>query len=370
MTTVCLLPVANDARIQRRLAALESRGVTTDVLAFEREHYPGKPPATGYRSLGIIEDGCSVRRLSSLLRAAPIVRAAVAGADVVYTFSFDLHALAWITTRTLVRRPALVYEVADIHPTLVGSRLTSRLMRAIERRLLSDTRLVVVTSEAFITGFYRGVQKIARLPHLLIENKPDLKMVTGARPLQRRSGPITIGYFGMIRCQRSWQALRLIAERGNGRVRVYLRGVPLGLPKFEREAAESPWIEYGGPYVAPDDLLDMYERVDLCWNAHRVDDNNSLLWNRTNRFYEACAFHKPMVAQLQSQDGEVVARRQLGPCIDLVDVEASATRVLAVSWDELSEWQRHLDSLPRSVYTENGEHETLVNQILGLAHAV
>jgi succinoglycan biosynthesis protein ExoL len=228
-----------------------------------------------------------------------------------------------------------------------------------------------VTSEAVVTGFYRGVQKIARLPHLLIENKPNLESVTYATPVRvRQSGPITIGYFGMIRCQRSWQALRQIAARGNGQIRVYVRGVPLGLPNFEREAAESPWIEYGGPYVSPDELPDIYNRIDLAWIAHRMDDNNTLLWNRANRFYEACAFHKPMVAQIQSQDGGVVARQQLGPCIDLMDVEASAARVLAVTWDELSEWQRHMQSLPRGVYAENGEHEELANQILRLANAV
>jgi hypothetical protein len=114
----------------------------------------------------------------------------------------------------------------------------------------------------------------------------------------------------------------------------------------------------------------MYSRVDVSWNAHRLDDNNSLLWNRTNRFYEACAFHKPMVAQIQSQDGRVVATRQLGPCIDLMDVEASATSLLGVSWNDLAEWQNNLAGLPSSIYTENGEHEELARRLLTFAHAV
>jgi succinoglycan biosynthesis protein ExoL len=371
MKTVCLLPVANDARIQRRLAALARHGVATEVLAFEREQYAGKPVAATFQSLGRIDHGHYLRRLKALIRAVPVVRAAIADAKVVYTFSLDLHLLAWMATRMLRRRPSLVYEVADIHPTLVGTGLISRAMRALERRVLSDTHLVVVTSEAFVTGFYRGVQKIARLPHLLIENKPNLESVNRTiQDRRRRSGPLTIGYFGMIRCQRSWKALQRIAERGNGRILIYIRGFAVGIPNFEQEAAASPWIEYGGPYVAPDDLPNMYVRIDLCWNAHRVDENNSLLWNRTNRFYEACAFHTPMVAQEGSQDGQVVAQEGLGLCVDLNDVETTAMRVLDVTTDDLRTWRRHMLCLPRSVYTENGEHQELADRILRLANAV
>ena len=174
----------------------------------------------------------------------------------------------------------------------------------------------------------------------------------------------------MIRCRRSWKALQRIAERGNGRVRIYIRGFAVGIPNFEREAAASPWIEYGGPYVAPDELANMYVRIDLCWNAHRVDDNNSLLWNRTNRFYEACAFHTPMVAQEGSQDGQVVAQNQLGLCVDLNDIETTAAYVLEVTSEDIRDWRRHMMCLPRSVYTENGEHRELANRILRLANAI
>ncbi len=307
----------------------------------------------------------------ALVSAIPRVRAATAAADVVYSFGLDLHALAWVATRTLGRRPALVYEVADIHPALMRPGPVSRLMRAVERRLLQDTRLVVVTSQAYITGFYKGVQKISRLPHLLIENKPTLDAATlPAQSRGAREGSLTIGYFGLIRCRRSWQTLRQVAARGNGRIKVYVRGVPLGLPDFEREVAASPWIEYGGPYVTPDDLPEMFSRIDLSWIAHRVDDNNSLLWNRANRFYEACAFRTPLIAQVGSQDGAVVAEDALGACIDLADIDAAANRILAINAEEMADWRRRVASLPQSVYMESGEHQELANRIFSLANAL
>ena len=370
-TTVCLLPVATDARIQRRLAALTRLGVQPTVLAFDRPYYPGKPMAGGFECLGRIEHGKYLGRLRPLLAALPRVRAACGAADVVYAFSLDLLALAWLATRARRRKPKLIYEVADIHPTLVGRGVGAAVMRAIERRLLRDASLLVVTSEAFITGFYNGVQGVCDIRYELVENKPELGPfeAPAARP-RRQAGPIVIGYFGVIRCERSWHVLRRLAEQGNGRINVYLRGVPLNIPNFEQEAAESRWIQYGGPYVAPDELAEMYNRVDLLWVAHRVDDNNSLLWNRTNRFYEGCAFQRPMIGQTGTQDGAVIQGRGLGPLVDLANEDATVEQVLQMTAGEIEQWQANVSRLPRSIYAENGEHERLSHQIRELASAV
>jgi succinoglycan biosynthesis protein ExoL len=369
MTLVCLLPVSTDARIQRRLGALRRHGIAPDVLAFERPQYPGRPPADGYRSLGIISHGHYVKRLGAMAQALPLVRSACTRADVVYAFSLDLLALAWLATRFTRHKPRFVYEVADVRAVLVGDGVPARIARAAERHLLRGTSLLVVTSQAYITGFYHAVQKMIDLPHLLIENKPDLEGAAAATAAERRPGPLTIGYFGLIRCRRSWEALRRIAAGGNGRIRVHVRGVPLGIPEFERDVADSPWIEYGGPYVAPDDLRDMYARIDLCWIAHRMNQEHSMLWNRANRFYEACAFRTPMIAQAGTQDGQVVARDGLGVCIELASPDAAAARVLEIRESDIDQWQRQMLAVPRSVYTENGEHQALATEILRLAAA-
>jgi succinoglycan biosynthesis protein ExoL len=150
---------------------------------------------------------------------------------------------------------------------------------------------------------------------------------------------------------------------------VYLRGVPLNIPNFEAEAQETPWVEYGGAYVAPDELRAMYAKVDLLWVAHRVDENNSLLWNRTNRFYEGCAFRKPIIAQVGTQDGAVVFDRGLGPSIDLLAPDAVVERINSITSADIEQWQANMSRLPRSVYRENGEHEQLTMRIRSLANA-
>ena len=113
----------------------------------------------------------------------------------------------------------------------------------------------------------------------------------------------------------------------------------------------------------------MYSRIDLCWIAHRMNQQHSMLWNRANRFYEACAFRTPMIAQTGTQDGAVVAGHGLGLCIELGDVGASAARVLEITGPDVEQWRRHVAGMPRSVYTENGEHQALANAIVKLAAA-
>jgi hypothetical protein len=103
--------------------------------------------------------------------------------------------------------------------------------------------------------------------------------------------------------------------------------------------------------------------------AHRVDDNNSLLWNRTNRFYEGCAFQTPMIAQIGTQDGAVVAGRGLGPSVDLLEADAVVDRITRITRAEIERWRANLAHLPESIYRENGEHERLTLQIRELAAA-
>jgi len=371
MKTLCLLPVASDARIQRRLAALRSRGLDLDVLSFDRQYYAGKALPGGYRSLGHISHGNLVKRVPAIARAVPAVRAAAAQADVIYAFGSDLLALAWLATRGVRRRPRIVYEVADIHPVLVGEGFQARAMRAFERHLVRQISLMVVTSKAFITEFYEGIQQVSGLSYELVENKPELgNVVRGDRPVRSPGDPLVIGYFGVIRCERSWTVLTRLAAAAGGRVRVLVRGVPLGIQSFHDDVAACPWIEYGGPYTAPDDLAGMYRSVDAAWIAHRVDDNNSLLWNRLNRFYESCAFQTPMIAQTGTQDAKVVSELGLGVCLDLADVDDAVGRLLSLSRRDLDGPALNVGRLPRRVYAECGEHDHLMSRIRALAHAV
>ena len=364
MKITFLLPVASDAHLQKRVKALENLGVQSKVLAFEREWYPGKPWPGGYTSLGQLQHRHYYKRFVPLMKALPMVRAAAKESDVIYAFNMDTLLLGWLASRALDRRPKIVYEVSDIEPVFMGNSVLSRGVRWLERFLLRRVSSLVVTSETYIDGYYQGIQSLSHLHYQVIENKLDANTISQPQSPMTRSewdGVLRIGYFGVIRCRRSWGILKKAVEKGNGRVQVYVRGIPVGLEGFE-DVQSAPSIDYGGPYIAPDDLPAMYEQVDIAWIASYLTKAH-LCWSRTNRFYEACFFKKPMFAQVGTQDGQIVESLGLGVCVNLMDVDETVDRILSVNEMELGQWQQNVAGLPAHIYTYTDEHERLLKSI-------
>ncbi len=265
--------------------------------------------------------------------------------------------------------PKLVYEVGDIREVLLSQGPVGYVMRAIERLILSHSSLIVATSQAFITGYYEAIQGIKGLPYLVIENKLNFKELNSdlqALVFQKQfSTPLRIGYFGLLRCRRSWEILKKVASLAKGRVEILVRGFNMGLKNFEKDVESIPGITYEGPFISPDDLPSIYGLVDIVWACYPYQGNGlgNWRWARTNRFYEACFFHKPMLAQLGTEDGRVVEKFGLGICLDLSDVGKAVETILNIRESEVTEWQSHISRLPKSLYIYTNEHEQLFNKI-------
>lgn len=367
MKIAFLLPVVSDARSHKRVVALKNLGVQPAVLAFERKYYKGKPIPGGYVSLGALEHARYYKRLIPFIRAFSMIRAKAKEADAIYAFGLDMLLLGWLACLGLAKPFKAVYEVADIREVLLGKRLLSRCLRWLERFLLRRTEFIVVTSEAYISGYYREIQGLNNLRYLVIENKMDPIVPVQKSTLEkhRADGILRIGYFGVIRCRRSLEILKEAAKQSNGRVQVYIRGYPLGVGDLEREVQSQPYITYGGPYVAPDDLPALYGQIDMVWACYpyQGDIIGNYCWARTNRFYEACYFRKPMFAQAGTEDGRVVKAFGLGICLDLSNVETAVERIRQITSLELNQWQSNVSHISKDCYTITNEHEQLLKAL-------
>lgn len=367
MKIVFLLPVVSQSRFHKRFEALEKLGIQSKILSFERDHFPGKFIKGGYESLGVIQHRHYHKRFLPFIKALLKVRAAAKSADVVYAFGLDMLLLGWIANRGLNRRLKFVYEVGDIRSILLGKRKISRCLRWLERFLLRRTQLLVVTSRAFVTEYFIKIQKQVHLRYFIMENKVDTNMVPKSPIAISRvpDGALCIGYFGIRRCKRSWEILKQVLQKGNGRVRVYVRGVSTGVKGMEKEFRQTPYVDYGGPYVVPDDLKNMYGQVDIVWivaESHRGKIGN-LTWARANRFYESCYFGRPMIAQVDTEDGRVVEANGLGVCVDLENTEEVVNRILNLTEKELAQWQNNITQFPESNYIYTKEHNRLLEMM-------
>ena len=367
MRIVFLLPVVSHARYHKRVGALCALGAAPQILAFEREYYPGNPWPNGYISLGYLQHGNFHQRLIPILKALFRIRTEVSRTDVIYAFGLDMLFLGVLSSLTSRNRPKVVYEVADIHPTLLGNGAIARLLRWGERCLLRHVTVLVVTSEAYITSYFQGIQGLSDLRYKVIENKLDIEQFPSLPTVMgtfSRNKPETlrIGYFGLIRCRRSWQVLRELAKCGQGRIRIYMRGVLRLTESENQEIRNTEFVEYGGPYVYPDDLPFMYGQVDLIWIANYLSQGH-VNWSRVNRFYEACYFARPMIAQINTQDGLVVDKFDLGQCIDLLDIEDAVDSILRIDQEQLEVWGRNLSTIPKDICVYTNEHDELIEMM-------
>jgi len=363
MRFIYLLPVVSHVRYHKRIRAMLNLGIDPVVFAFERNYYEGKPVPGGYESLGSIEHTHYFKRIMPILKALFKVRLKAQGVDVIYAFGLDMLLLGWLACLGVQKPVKLVYEIGDIREIMLGTGLLSRFLRWFERFLLRRTELLIVTSEAFISCYFKEVQQLKSIRHLVIENKLDQNAGEPKNSWENEvEGILRIGYFGVLRCRRSWEILKKAVLKSNGRIQLYLRGITMSLVNLEKEANSLPGVEYAGPYAVPDHLPFMYGRVNMVWACYPYQEApiGNYLWARTNRFYESCSYKVPMFAQKDTEDGRVIDGLGLGLSIDMSNVDLAVERILSITEAEINRWQQNINRLAEDLYTLTNEHEQLL----------
>ena len=359
---LCLLPRMNDSRIARRIDMLGKAGFSIEALAFEREQDLGRRPDCFLSSLGSVRHGRYLSRMPGLIRAIPKVRRAIRRADIVYAFNADMALLALLGGARLGR--PVVQETADIRNVQVSRGIAGILARTLERQVVERCSLLVLTAEGY-REFYRDWVGFRR-DCLVIENKVDAGFAASVKNGRQgsaagRDKKIRIGWFGMLRDEWSWNVLRFAIESWPDDYVAVLAGVG-SLRRFERRVVEHPGVEYLGEYENPADLCRIYDSIDLvmaCYPSHIPHS-----WSRSNRYYEACLFRKPLIVRSGCADAEHVARRDIGLVLGSVRVEAAARELHLASDSDISRWQHNIGRIPLSDYAATEEADILRDAIV------
>ncbi len=367
MKIVFLLPDISSRYCLKRVYLLESLGIQTEVLGFSRGYFSEEKFHGETDSLGQLSEGHYFNRIFRFIYSLPKVRKVTKTADVLYAFGQDLLGLGIIAMVLTNKKLKIVCEIADIQPALTCRGLYSRILRFVERILLKKVDLLVVTSEAFVTGYFQDIQGITEMPYQVIENKVDEESLISSKVIEvndRYSDVLRIGYFGLLRCRRSWEILRLAALKGGGRISIYLRGViPWDDMRIEMQNCLN--VVYDGTYVSPDELSEIYGQTDMVWACFPYEGQKmgNWSWARTNRFYEACYFKKAMFVQKGTEDSRVVENLRFGVSLDLKDIEMCVEQILKIDPLELTQWKKNLEQLPKNIYTYSNEHVELISKL-------
>lgn len=356
-----LNPSVTFHRFTKRISLINAEGINCSVLAYERNQYPGKVLPFDFISLGTIKHGAYVYRLLKLFHSVIQVRKNIRFAHYIYAFGLDMVLLGWIASFFNGRKIPIVYEVGDIREVFLKSGLIGKVARRIDRFFSKQSKIIVVTSSAFAKEYFINRLRISGVRIFEIENKLDKSILhkSSISPHTQNNNQMIIGYYGVIRCQRSWTILKEIIQKSNGKIALDVRGVPVNIPTFIEDCAKIENINYYGSYISPDDLPKMYNSIDLVWVVG-LHGNDNHLWAKRCRFYEAGLFKKPMIGQIGSMDGKIIEKYGLGMVFDFKIKEEVIHGINSIKFQQLEEWTKNINRMPEDSFVYTNEHTKLV----------
>lgn len=352
---------ANDAAIRRRVSSFIKSGF--DVAGYMPRRGSASSVSWPVIDLGETRDNAYIRRLLFIRRAFQVAighRTALKQATFFYARNLDMLILA-SRVRDAVRSDApMIYECLDVHSRLTGKGLSARALRRLEKRLLSKTALVVVSSPMFVEQhFERYYPKLVQT--FLLENRLVATESLPSRPKVPRcsQGPIKIGWFGNIRCRRSFDLLRKVVLEFDGSIEVHIRGYPATsvFPDLESEVANAKHIHYHGQYEAPRDLANIYGQVDITWSCDWYEAGANSVWLLPNRIYEGGYFSTPAIALDGTQTAQWLRDKGVGFFLT-EPVEESVRRLfddLLADRSKIERQRKRLLELPNEVFVEPPE---------------
>jgi succinoglycan biosynthesis protein ExoL len=347
-----------DPAVARRAAMLEAGGASVVLAGFRRsEQAVGVVDGRGAIDLGRTSDGRFAARVLSIAGAALTLRKAlrpVDEPDVIIARNLEMLALGARARRVFGGRPALVYEMLDVHRLLLREDALGQTLRRLEGALASRADLLITSSPAFVREYFSPKARFS-IPMLIVENK--VFDPNGALPpasSRACGGPWRIGWFGMIRCRRSFDLLAGLAARG---VEVVIRGrpSPREFPDFAALVARHPNMSFLGAYRYPDDLPAIYGEVDFAWAIDFFEEGENSSWLLPNRLYESARFGAVPIALSEVETGRYLAERGVGLLVGSPVEESLPALIAAVDDASMQEMKARIDGLPRASLVATGE---------------
>lgn len=360
-----VLPVLGQPRHSKRISMLQGSGFDVEVVAFERDYHKGRLPDCNIKSLGKISHSKYLQRVFKLIKAFQILRNAIKNNDIIYASGPDM---AYLTLLAGIgfRKP-IVLEVGDIREIQIVKGFVGNFVRIVDKYLVQKCSLLVSTTPAFINEYYKKWLNV-KIPSIVLENK--LEKNCYKKVFKNKTNKIRIGYFGLLRCNWSWEVLKNLAILNPDNIEIILAGYPINPKGIPEKANAINNIRYLGEYKSPDDLSRLYGQVDLIWAVYPgpevVEKNQrwAQMVCRSNRFYESCYFQTPLISLKNSGDGIEVKKYNIGLIIDNQNINDVISKIEQISIKDLNYWKINMENVPQDVFVYTTEIEELKKSIL------
>ncbi|MCA8904635.1 MAG: hypothetical protein R3C00_03460 [Hyphomonas sp.] len=349
----------DDAAVRRRVQAMQDDGIV--VTGFMMRRGEAKQPSWPNTDLGLTRDGAFLQRLRQIFRGARTAAAhrdEIAAADVIYARNLDMLACAFLAKRHARIDTPVIYESLDVHRLLTRNDIVGRMMRWLEGSLLRRTIGLVVSSPGFLRNHFERHYP-GQFRAFLVENRLAAGADYGPRPravAQKADGKLSLGWVGILRCRRSFEMLCRLADQFPDTLEIHMHGIParIEIPVFEPEIDARPNVTFHGRYKSPEDLAEIYGRLDLVWAGDFMEAGYNSVWLLPNRIYEGGYYTTPSIAPAGTQTAAWLKDHDAGIVIDepLEETLPELVRSLLADRSQIGVYAEHLAALPRETFVQ------------------
>ncbi|MBZ9953155.1 MULTISPECIES: glycosyl transferase family 1 [unclassified Mesorhizobium] len=377
LNVLYLVHDVSDPAVRRRITMLRAGGAQVTLAGFRRTanriaDVEGLRPL----DLGATRDGRFAQRLTAVAKAAVSIGTRLRGMprpDLIIARNLEMLALARRANTAFGAAVPIVYECLDIHRLMLRSDAVGRALRATERYLARDVRLLVTSSPAFTANYFEPYGQVTA-PVELVENKYFEAAAILPAEHEMAEAPVAppwrIGWFGALRCRRSLELLADFSRRADGRFEIVLRGRPAltEFPDFHAFVEAEPWLSFRGPYRNPEDMAAIYRDVHFSWAIDFFEAGQNSEWLLPNRLYEGCRFGAVPISMANTETGRFLGRQGIGILLPEASpdaLEAALGKMEERRFSTLKE--RVLSRNPRIWSYDRSDCRALVDKLRSLA---
>jgi len=363
---------AADAAVRRRVQGFRDEGLR--VTGFSMRRRDRVDVDWDNVDLGRTYDGAYLQRIKSISRGARLAaerRDLLAQADIIYARNLDMLATAFQARRITGLDTPVIYEALDVHRLLTRRDVVGLAFRRLEGVLLAQTKALVVSSPGFLRNHFE-LHHHGRYKPFLLENRLAAGADYGPRPSRARAhtGPLQLGWLGMLRCRRSLDLLLKVAREAGPSVHIHLHGVPAltEIADFHARIAGVANLTFHGRYRSPEDLANIYAGLDVVWAGDFMEAGFNSAWLLPNRIYEGGFYGVPAIAPAGTQTASWIEARGAGFTLpeNLATTLPGLILGLAANGSPVAVRRKRLLDLPASTFVApRGELASLINQALG-----
>lgn len=365
----CVLPTIGDTKDSKRIEIFKKNNFDIIVAAFERKAFKSRVPNCKIKILGRISDGNYLLRIYKMFFSLKKLRSIIKNADLIYAISPDLAIFAFISSFGLSK--PMVIDIADIRKIQVSNSFFGAIFRFLEKIVVNKCQLLVVTSEGFITDYYIKRLNANIEDYFLLENKVDYNIIIENSLLNESNNKIRIGYLGVLRDNWTIELLsRLICEYPQ-KFEVLVAGInqisEFNLDNLNRKIEG---FNYIGPYKSPDELNDIYNKIDIMAIFYPEKDSSKNWYEakkicRSNRFYESLYFNKPIIAFSFSQDGFYIEKLNIGMTFNNYDINTIAESLYkSLTINQINIWKNRIKQINPDSYMLTNEPNELGTKLV------